>query len=477
MSAETKPTGTTPAAVAEKMGVTNLELTAARVCPSSAKEAKACGKHAEEQRARIALVAFAILTALTCYTLNYLYFRPLLFSTNPTPDFACYYRPAKMIVSGDGAKIYDLHAQHEYDARLQAEVVATGQRFDSRHFIAVPFILLAFIPLTYLSYPHAELTWYVLNVCMLLGLPFVLRHILGRGKLLAIAIALPAFFFPVRFTMIEGQSSILLLLLLALVLSELTQGHQVRAGCFLALAAFKPHLIVPLLLAFLVARQWKSVVGFCGTGLILLAASVALVGWRTTFSFPNVVLQFNRLPVNLGGDAPGIMPNIRGALYILFHSQMSASHLSALTASISALLIIAAITCFARFKHQALVLSFSMLMAISVLASYHGYLHEMSLMILPFLVVLRHITQHGFSPIRGALAASICAVLIIPLAIPSFEREIVASVAAILLFAATSFIEILDESRRKGDWGQRHASSFAWRAPTSDAAASRSGMA
>ena len=449
MSAETKPTGTTPAAVAEKMGVTNLELTAARVCPSSAKEAKACGKHAGGQRGQIALVTFAILTAFTCYTLNYLYLRPLLLRVNPTPDFACYYRPAKMIVSGDGAKIYDLHAQHEYDARLQAEVVATGQRFDSRHFIAVPFILLAFIPLTYLSYPHAELTWYVLNVCMLLGLPFVLRHILGRGKLLPVAIVLPSFFFPVEFTLIEGQSSILLLLLLALVLSELTQGHQVLAGCFLALAAFKPHLILPLLLAFLVARQWKSLMGFCGTSLILLGASVALVGWKTTFSFPNAVLQFNRLPINLGGDAPSIMPNIRGALYILFHSQMSASHLSALTASISALLVIAAITCFARFKHQALVLSFSMLMAISVLASYHGYLHEMSLMILPFFVVLRHLAQHGFSSIRGALAATIFAVFIVPFAIPS----IVAWVAAILLFAAALLIEILVASRRKGQLG------------------------
>jgi len=390
---------------------------------------------------RYTTVALSVVLALACYVLNYRVLRPVVLRANPTIDFACYYRSAAMVMAGDGVSLYDVKAQHGYDIQLRRAMGAA--RFDSRRFLAPPFVLLYYLPFAWLAFARAQVAWYVFNGGLLLGLPFVLRPVLGRGKLQAAAVLAPALFLPVLFTLIEGQNTALLVFLLAMSFIAFARNAPVYCGCLLALAGFKPHLVLPLLLGFLLSREWEVIAGFGSAAVALLGASAALAGWQATLSFGSTVVDFTRLPAEFGGDSPWAMPNLRGALYILLHDRVSAHALAMATLIASALLMIAAAICFARCRKRAPELGFALALVIAVLTSYHGYFHEAALLLPAFLLTAASVMRGGSARLRWVYLAAISILYVAPAAASSFQQAVLMMVAAMFAFVAGLSIDAL----------------------------------
>src|SRR5277367_4077007 len=172
---------------------------------------------------RRALLLLAAAVAIAGYALLWVWLKPIVFSAK-TSDFSCFYRAGRMVIAGDGARVYDLAAQREYDQRLGSSFVLQGRQF-SLPFVFPPYTLALFAPLSRLPYRAAEFLWYAANAGMLLMLPLVLRKSLRSSSTsLAAQLLAPVFFLPAVLALLQGQPSILLLLLLAMAFAAFQAG-------------------------------------------------------------------------------------------------------------------------------------------------------------------------------------------------------------------------------------------------------------
>lgn len=381
-----------------------------------------------------AALLFAIVVAVMCYGSIWSCFKPQVFS-GVKADFPCFYRAGRMVVTGDGARVYDLNAERQYDARLNTSFVDAGGHSFSLPFVFAPFVLLVFAPLSRLPYSEAELIWYCANVCMLLALPFVLRRRLGwdnRG--VVFALLAPLLFVPVTLALMQGQPSLLLLLIFAVAFADLSGGNDAQAGSMLALATFKPQLIIPMLLALVVVRKWKVLAAFAATCLVLFGVSVRLVGWHSTLAYPRAVLEFSRLSGSLGGEHPENMPNLRGFVSLVLHSRMSNLAGERIALAFSAALL-AGMMLRLRRSRRLSETSYSMVLVVTLLVSYHAYLHDFSLLVLPCILTADYLAGSKWTMMHTGLAVIIAAFYVIPAAPNSMHTTAVQMFAAVLLFA------------------------------------------
>jgi hypothetical protein len=378
------------------------------------------------------LVWLAALAALAVYAFIFFYVRTHVFHGNS--DFACFYRAGKMLRAGETGNIYNLAVETQYDRRWASEYAVAGRDFPTYPFVSPPFFLLVLGGLARLSYAHAWAVWSTANVAMLLGIPLLLRNALGRGKLMALALLAPPFFLPLDFALFRGQVVILLAFLFSWMFAELARGRFVRAGCILALIALKPQLALPMLLALVVARNWRAVAAFLGTGLVLTGVSVALVGWGATLGYPKVLAGFDRLPQELWGPQPQRMANARGFFYTLLHARLSEHGLGLLTfiASLGLVLLVS----FALQRRTALNLGFALVLVITLLTSYHAYSYDLALLLPAFLLTGSYLRGRRLGPVEVTLAFTVYALFLFPAMAVSFPVMVVGMFLGMLLLAA-----------------------------------------
>ena len=355
-------------------------------------------------------VLLAIMVALTCYGLCWCGLKPRVFS-EVQADFSCFYRAGRMVLAGDGARVYELNAERRYDARLKTSFVDSGGHSFSLPFVFAPFVLVVFAPLSLLPYPQAELLWYGMNVGMLLTFPFLVRNRLRwNQRTLILALVAPAFFVPVLLALMQGQPAILLLVIFALTLANLAERNELRAGAWLAMATFKPQLVIPVLLALAVMRKWKTLTAFGVGCLLLFGISVGIVGWRATLTYPRAVMEFSRLSGSIGGEHPENMPNLRGFLTVSLPAQISSVVQTRIILVATAGLLLAMLFCLRRSREFSPV-SFSLVLTITVLVSYHAYLHDFALLVLPCILLADYYLQSKWTMLHTGFAAIVTALL------------------------------------------------------------------
>ena len=188
-------------------------------------------------------------------------------------------------------------------------------------YVRPPFEAIFFLPFTFLPYYVSCWAWMGLKVLTILSLPFLLlrfeEETSARGSpqsqwLISLA------YFPVAFDLLQGQDSILLLLLLVLVIRQLLAGRDLRAGSILGLATFKFHLILPLAAALVLGKRVKVLPGFLAVGGGLFALSVSMVHWAGVMAYPEYLRVLDR---NAGLGMVNIqsgMPNLRGISTFIF---------------------------------------------------------------------------------------------------------------------------------------------------------------
>jgi len=328
------------------------------------------------------------------------------------PDFTIYYSAGMMVRRGLGQEIYNRVEQFKVQKEFAPDVTI---RLDALPFNHPPFEALFFVPFAYFSYFPAFVLWDCLNVGILIAIPFLLRaHVTELQQYpWPVWVLASLGFFPIFLSLLQGQDSILLLLLYTLAFVCLKKDAEALAGALLALGLFKPHLILPFVFLWLIRSGKKSLYGFLSMAAALGLVSLAIVGARGFLSYPGYVLQLEK---TMGGGAikPSDMPNLRGVVYTLTHTPYSGVITIALSCGILAL---AAWLC--RKKEPMPELfgwKFSLAVVTTIMISYHCLGYDLSILFLPIALMvaqLEHPSLRGWP--RGLIFTGVALLFFSPL--------------------------------------------------------------
>jgi hypothetical protein len=300
---------------------------------------------------------------------------------NGFADFRQLYTGGYMIRTGNAALLYDFDAQMRFQDQLfpaasQMVLLITHPAFEE----------MAFVPLSLLSYRTAFWIFFAINVAALAAALRLLWRRISRvhERWKWAPILIVASFFPVSRALLQGQDSILLLLLLSAVVVLSDHDQDLPAGLILGIGLFRFQIVLPIAVLFLLWRKLWFVVGFLISAASAVLVSVWVVGAHAGIMFLRYMLS---LSVNLNSpasmakyrDTPLEMLNLRGLLSAMLWGK--APHLwiegSILVAS---LFVIAA-----AWKMKPCV---PLAIVVASLVSYHFIAHDASIWLIPIFCAL-----------------------------------------------------------------------------------------
>jgi hypothetical protein len=247
---------------------------------------------------------------------------------------------------------------------------------------------LIFLPISLLPYTQAFVAWTLFNLIALLSVALLLRPHLNALNTISVWEFLLGFlaFFPTFLNLLQGQDSILLLLLFTLAFVALKQQANFVCGCWLALGTFKFQFAIPLVLLIVIWSRKRVAAGFASVLLLLVLLSAALVGWNELLQYPRFILHIARAP-DLGDVPPALMPNLRGLLEG-WSIRLRGFVPEVLTGLGSAMLLLWAATKRNTMNGPHIKIGFSLAILVSVLVGWHTNVHDLVLLILPLMLVL-----------------------------------------------------------------------------------------
>jgi glycosyl transferase family 87 len=304
-------------------------------------------------------------------------------------DLRVVYTPGYMLRTGQAKDIYNFPAIR----RNQAEQVAADN--GALPFLHPAYEAVVFMPLSFLPYRAAYLVWAGVNFAILGLVYFSLRPCLPDLSALGPKWMPPALllgFMPVAITIMEGQDSLLLLLILVLAYRRLG-SNELQAGILLGLGMFRFQVLLPIVALFLLWRSLKFVAGWAVGSAAVLSVSVAITGVAAQ-------IQYARLLRLMAGVSfwpmVGRMPNLHG-LFAAYDFGMVPLAL----VSLSIFLVVAVIGV-RQTAQQRLLLAIS----VSALVTWYLFLHDVSVLALPLLLAINEaIGRRNW--LRAALASAV----------------------------------------------------------------------
>jgi len=368
-------------------------------------------------------------------------------------DFRQLYTAGYMVRTGHAHELYN------YDVQLhfQNELVSPGRiplPFNRPAFYAV-----LFVPLSVLSYRTAYLVFLAFNLVLLLSSYCILRPWLRN-----IAQAwtwLPALifmaFYPVVAALMQGQDSILVLVLLATVLMFLSRDQEFLAGLLLGLGWFKFTLVLPIAFLYLAWRRWRFSAGFAVSTLLAVVGSLALVGFAQSEHYVRSLLSTNTglsarandfsypIPVQFE-----FMANLHGLIAGLAGGQVPpfSIHVAAFVVSAVVWIWIARVTP----GHLRPVEAFPIAVAASAVVSYYLFLYDLSILLIPITLLLNRLLDREFPhDSSSSLAGWVTFILLVaPLSdpfVPSYRYLLSLPVCAFLLVLVRNYRRLPSHGR------------------------------
>ena len=298
------------------------------------------------------------------------------------PDFTAFYSAGKCVVSGRGTEVYTAAGEARFQQEFAAQVKIRQSPLPFTH---PPFEAALFAPLALLPYQAAYWIWNGLSVLALLGLVALLRPYVPNlsrwSRALPIVAALA--FFPVFVCLVQGQDSLVLLLLFGCAFVAMDKGNDFAAGVLLGMALFRFQLVLPLIMVVALRRRWKVVGGFAVAAVALAAVSIPVVGWTQVLGYPQELLRVSHSQGSAAMN-PKNMPNLRGLLVSFLGENSLSQWLTALLSL--ALLALAAWKWQAEPRQPEFRLGFGLAITVAVMVSYHLMGHDLSLLLLPLML-------------------------------------------------------------------------------------------
>lgn len=314
-------------------------------------------------------------------------------SHNPIwSDFRIFITGIAVMRSGHAHELYRFPVQQ----LIQQQLFPATRLSGILPFNHLAFELLLYWPLFYLPYQTAFAAWSLLNLIVVIWTASLLSpYTKTIADLTGIPLAIYLLaFYPVVFVFGEGQDSLVFLLLIVGSLRSMDRGKPFLAGMLLAFGCFKFHLA--LLMAFfvlLLPRKWKGLAGFAAGGLLALAVSFLMVG-PNLFSDYLSMLRNQEVMAPWGFNAQ-YMPNLRGLCRWLFAHWLDPGQLLILVFMLSMIVAVVAswLIIRARLPRDPSLL-YSVAVLTTVLISYHLHVQDLSMAVVPMLVLadwgLRH---------------------------------------------------------------------------------------
>ena len=289
-----------------------------------------------------------------------------------------------------------------------------------------------YLPLAHWPMERAYLLWSLLNVGLLVVATRVTARHMAPGRDWQLLAAGMLMFAPVLLSFIQGQDSLLLLLLLVLAFAALKRDQPLLAGALLACGLFKFHLVVPIAVIFLFGRRWKVLCGFTAVAALLGLVSVAISGWGWFAAYARFLSELTALP--MAGIHPEEMANLRGLVALL----SPAAAWMTLTMACTLVVLGWAIWSCNRGGTE---LGIANAVLAATLVSYHLSPHDLSVLLLPMVLILRQVwTASAPKWLRRIQGATIVILFLPPLHLFLLSRHVYgyAGVLTIILFFATS---------------------------------------
>jgi hypothetical protein len=198
---------------------------------------------------------------------------------NLATDFRGYYATGLIAQEQGLAAIYDPRLQGEAQSTLLLNC-PDGTQTPPRLNVLVPYLPifhLLFLPLPALGFTNAYAAWSLFG--LLVFILYLRRFSIAlSGRVEALRLAQWALCFPMLANVFLGQINFLLVIALGEFFLASRRGRPLLAGLWLASLLIKPHVLILLLPGLLLARRWKTLLGFGLVGFALLALSLLLVG-------------------------------------------------------------------------------------------------------------------------------------------------------------------------------------------------------
>src|SRR5437867_1425311 len=284
-------------------------------------------------------------------------------------DFVLFYAAGKIVAAHQADHLYDPDLEERIEHGLTGE-------WSGRHgLINPPFFALPFVPLAALPYRPACARWSSIGILMLMGTLWLVDRVRAAPWVLA--------FVPVWAAISYGQNSLLSLFILASVYVLLRRGRDGVAGGVLGCLLYKPQLVVLLATLLLLDRRWRALAGL-GAAAVLLAAITLALSVPATLAYFALGHSFATM-LGERGFPTAKMHSLYSFFVLLLPGHLSAAAALALVSSLAVL----ALVRLRQPPYAADTLDRWYAAAIwgTVLVSPHVPLYDLSLLVLPALLV------------------------------------------------------------------------------------------
>jgi hypothetical protein len=362
-------------------------------------------------------------------------------------DFVIFYAAGNIVGSGAGHRLYDPALQYRAELPFAPEVREWQRALPYNH---PPFEAWLFVPLARLRYFPAYCLWLAINLVIVGGIEWLLRsevELVGKHSLWFWEIASLGFF-PVFLSLLQGQDVLLLVLLYVLSYRALKRGAEWKAGTWLGAGLFRPQGVLPLLIVLALRKRWRVLGGAAAVAGVLGAISIATVGWSEAIRFPAAVMQMER--EGGGAPEPADMPNVRGVAAMLRGATGNSAGSRASDAMVLAVSIALLVWVSTKWRERPpgaeWDLGFALSVVATVLASYHGYVYDLSLLALPILLVAEHAKNETDQPASWMIWVPMSLLMFTPLYLLMRLRWHAASFVVLLM--VVWMVGILRELKR-----------------------------
>jgi len=293
------------------------------------------------------------------------------------PDFYIYYASSLQLLRSGPGSAYDLALQKQFQDQVTAQ---WGGAYVLLPQILPPWVTLAFYPLGLLPFRAAYLAWGATILVLVAAAILVLVRAAGlRGRSAVLASAAAAASLPLFVLLVQGQSDAPMLLALAAAGLAWVRRRPAWAGAFAALALVKPQLMVLVPALFLVRRSWPALGAFAGVAAGLALVSLLVFGLRACLDWLSIVAPW---AVSGGG---GYSVNAQST-----YSLRGLLQLLPLPAGVQVVVVAAGLlaVAFVMLRTRADPrLQFALAVASSVALSLYQHAHDLSLLVVPGLLL------------------------------------------------------------------------------------------
>jgi hypothetical protein len=339
-------------------------------------------------RLRLYLGGLLLLQIVTCARL-------FSFARAGQTDFRTFYTAGHMLRTG--GDLYD------YDEEVSQQSSLVSPNRYALPFMSPPYSALFFVPFSLGSYWSGYLLFAALNLCLCaLAIKIMRPHLSSLdARWPPLTALLFLSFMPLAVALTLGQVSIILLLLYCASFTAIQSAKPFVAGIFLSLALIKFQVALPVALLFLLWRQWRFLAGFLTGASALTLISVVITGPMAFEAYGRSLFFMSHAAASPANEAKyamfsAQMPN----LYGLFHTLSGGAPWGLALTMLCSVLVL-----FWAGRQQP---SLPLALLAAILVSYHLYLYDLTLLLLPITLVFN---QNIDSLVRGrqggALYASV----------------------------------------------------------------------